>query len=268
MRIAIISDIHANTTALNTVLEDIDKQKCDHIVCLGDIVGYGYDPDGCIEICKQRNMMCILGNHDAGMAGKLGLGWFTTYAAKALLRQQENVSEPNKSWLKQLPYNYIAGIEEPYRRAYAHGTFVRRPLIQTPSRVFFDYVLSPSDALSQYNCMIANNIAVLFIGHTHFAFAYLWDASANMFEQYLDVHDVCTIDCLKYSASIINVGSVGYPRTQPYSIYGIFDTESKSFQYRVLPFDFDDYIANMEKAKAPIPRWLPERQKEAAAKPL
>ena len=253
MKIAIISDIHSNPTALLTVLEDVEKQECDRIVCLGDIVGYGYDPNGCIEICKEEKIECLLGNHDAGLVGSLSLDWFNPFAAKAVEKQRLLVSYENKEWIRTLPYTAVEpGI---FKKAFSHGT------LDMPER--FDYIQYYSDAAFEFPNLVSQGIRVLFVGHTHCANAYLYDRDYRVSETYIDLDDEAPIDLKKCKSAIINVGSVGYPRNQPYSIYGIYDTESHIFKHRILPFDFDNYIQRMQEAAAPIPRWLPEQKKRA-----
>ncbi|HDP37076.1 MAG TPA: metallophosphatase family protein, partial [Candidatus Atribacteria bacterium] len=82
MKIGIISDIHSNSEALNSVLENI--KEVDEFICLGDIVGYGADPNCCIEKIKDLNCRCIGGNHDFGAIGRVDINYFN-YAAKVAI---------------------------------------------------------------------------------------------------------------------------------------------------------------------------------------
>lgn len=255
MKTAIISDIHANPAALLSALADIERQNCSRIVCLGDIVGYGYDPNACIDICRERGIECFLGNHDAGLISRLGLDWFNPFARQAIVRHRPLVTVKNKRWLANLPYNRREG-----ENAFAHGVYVVEPV---STSTHYDYVNGYSDAALQYNLMGLFGIRVLFVGHTHFANAFSQDNSGEIKELFIDPEDEYPIDLSGYHRIIVNVGSVGYPRNQPYSIYGIFDSDKHFFKHRLIPFDFDDYAAKMESANAEIPYWIPSRKKEA-----
>lgn len=266
MKIAIISDIHSNPTALLTVLKDIEQQKCDRIVCLGDIVGYGYDPNACIDICREREIECLLGNHDAGLVGSLSLDWFNPFAKNAILRQRPLVTEENKRWLAHLPYNRREG-----ENAFAHGVYVPDMHIVQDASVYFDYVNGYSDAVSQFNLMCQFGIRILFVGHTHYANAFVQENSGEIHEHYIDTKDWKRIDTKDKERIyvggnhrfIINVGSVGYPRNQANTIYGILDTDTLVFKHRILPFNFHDYIIRMQEADAPVPLWVLEQKKRA-----
>lgn len=257
MKIAVISDIHSNPTALNTVLGDARHKGCDEIICLGDIVGYGYDANECIDICRQEGVECFIGNHDAGLVGELGLDWFNDYARYAVQRQRKTVTEDNKEWLRHLPYAKVKAwpeSEADFKVAFSHGTY------ELPER--FDYILSNSDAALEFLTLSEKKIRVLFVGHTHCANAYFYN-KGHISEGFIDLEDEVELALDKWDSTIINVGGVGYPRSQPYSIYGIYDTESHTFKHRILPFDFDDYIARMEKGGMKVPLWVESRKKQA-----
>lgn len=111
--------------------------------------------------------------------------------------------------------------------------------------------------------MKEKEIEVLFIGHTHSANIFFLGDDYRISETFIDLEDEAGYDLSRYKRSIVNVSICGYPRNQPYSIYGIYDTEKVTFLHRILPFDFDDYIRNMKKHNADIPIWI-EKQKERA----
>ena len=266
MKIAIISDIHSNPTALLTVLEDVEKQKCDRIICLGDIVGYGYDPNGCIEICREREIECLLGNHDAGLVGSLSLDWFNLFAKNAILRQRPLVSDDRKEWLKILPYSvveregYKKKEKKKFKIAFVHGE------LTTPNE--FNYIKGYSDAASEFYYLDRAGIRVLFVGHTHYANTFVQDNSGEIHEYYIDIEDEQSIYVGGNHRFIINVGSVGYPRNQACTVYGIIDTDTLVFKHRILPFNFYDYILRMQEADAPVPRWILEQKRRAEGNPI
>src|SRR5262249_46986422 len=84
MKLAIISDVHANLEALTAVLADIETRSVDRIVCLGDIVGYNADPDECLALLRRHAVLCVAGNHDRAVAGQLGTEGFPHTAARAV----------------------------------------------------------------------------------------------------------------------------------------------------------------------------------------
>ena len=258
MKTAIISDIHANPAALLSVLADIERQNCSRIVCLGDIVGYGYDPNACIDICRERGIECFLGNHDAGLISRLSLDWFNPFARQAIVRHRPLVTVENKKWLASLPYNRREG-----ENAFAHGVYVPYMLSVQPVSAHFEYVNGYSDAALQFCSMATCRIRNLFVGHTHWANAFVQDNSGEIHEHYIDTKDEERIYVGGNHRFIINVGSVGYPRNQANTIYGILDTDTLVFKYRILPFNFHDYIIRMQEADAPIPPWLLEQKKRA-----
>ncbi len=102
-KIALISDVHANVHALKEVIKVLDKENPDYWLCLGDIVGYGPNPSECIRIIREMNMICVLGNHDAGVAGLISLNHFRNPNQKLIQLTKELLSDEELLWLKSLP---------------------------------------------------------------------------------------------------------------------------------------------------------------------
>lgn len=263
MKIAIISDIHSNPNALRKCLKHAEDKGCEKIVCLGDIVGYGYDPNTCIDICRKEvekgRMQCVLGNHDAGVIGKLSLRWFSYFASQGIERQRTIVSNDNKQWLESLPYAII-NEDNVFKVAYAHGTYDR------PER--FDYVNYLSDAAFEFPRLKSEKIAALFVGHTHCANAYEVDKNYNIRERFIDLEDEKVLDLSLPECSIVNAGSVGYPRNQPYTLYVIYDADKMTATFQILEFDFADYRKQMKDRNIEIPLWLERSEKEAKERPV
>ena len=259
MKTAIISDIHANPTALQTCIEDAERKGCTRFVCLGEIVGYGYDPNACISICRrmeaQGRMLCLMGNHEAGMIGHLPLNWFSYVAKQGIERQSPVISSADKSWLDSLSLVELEGCAEGFPVAYAHGTY------ELPGR--FDYINDYSEAAMEFPSLRAKGIKALFVGHTHFANAYFYSCDCRISETYLDLEDERPLHLDGQPSAIVNVGSCGYPRNQPYSIYCIYDDEKKTATHRIIEFDFDDYRTKMAAAGIEIPIWLDNQEKRA-----
>lgn len=248
MKIAVISDIHSNPRALEKALADAKEQGCKRTICLGDIVGYGYDPVACIDICREHNISCCLGNHDAGLIGRLRLDWFSQIAKDGIIRQRKEVDEEHRKFLEGLPFTIKEEIGG-RKICFSHGSF------SDPSQ--FNYIQGCLDAAReiwlnsvQFDC--------LFVGHTHEALAFVTDEIHKDMPKELSITNApdLTVKLSNWIHVIVNAGSVGYPRVQKYSVYVIYDTEQQTVSYRSLPFDFNDYVAEMEKRDIPLPLWL------------
>src|SRR6202034_828242 len=104
MKYAIIADIHANLEALQVVLDDIEKQKCTHIACLGDVVGYNANPKECLDTVRDMNIPCVKGNHDEYCSSESPLEGFNPAAAEAVHWTRKQLSDDDKQWLRDLKY--------------------------------------------------------------------------------------------------------------------------------------------------------------------
>ena len=102
MPVAVITDIHSNLPALEAVLADIDDHGVGEIWCLGDVVGYGADPDACADLVRERCSVCLVGNHDLAVLGVLDIAAFSETAAEAVEWTQENLDERTLEFLREL----------------------------------------------------------------------------------------------------------------------------------------------------------------------
>ena len=103
MRIAVVSDVHSNLPALEAVLAEVDAAGVDEIWCLGDIVGYGPDPDACVTVVRERCAISLAGNHDLGAIGSIPIEDFNPHAAAANLWTRKVLNKANQAWLRSLP---------------------------------------------------------------------------------------------------------------------------------------------------------------------
>ena len=229
MRIALISDVHSNLEALTTALEWIDDNGIDRIYCLGDIVGYGADPNPCCDLIRARCQASLLGNHDAAVIGVMDTDYYYPAARDAIYWTREQLSEENFRWLYSLPYTLVFETV---------GLFHSAPI--RPSGFF--YVVQEQDAkahLSVYDKLPTWN----FIGHSHLTSAYALSET--------DVTDVTgqplsTVEGTKY---IVNVGSVGQPRDRDSRLcLGVYDTETTSFEHVRIPYDIPTAARKIEHA--------------------
>jgi putative phosphoesterase len=139
-KIALISDVHSNFPALENVVKELEKEDPDVWICLGDVVGYGPHPSKCIDLIRKMGMICVLGNHDAGVIGRLSLKHFRNPNRRLIERTRELISEEQLQWLKSIPLkaedefgNWLAvhaSPENPSRWEYLESAFRMRPLLE------------------------------------------------------------------------------------------------------------------------------------------
>jgi predicted phosphodiesterase len=221
MRVAIFSDVHGNIEALEAVLEALDGQgSIDRYVCLGDIVGYGADPDACCTRIRALSEVTLLGNHDAAVAGRMDYSYYYDAAREALDWCAERLSPSNMEWLRGLPYKHRLGHVE-----LSHGSPIQ------PED--YDYIFSTDQAraLLAFRDELAD---ITFIGHSHLTKVFALTAD--------DALDVVAPKFrlkpgMKY---IVTVGSVGQPRDyDPRACAGIYDTERREFTYVRAEYDIE-----------------------------
>jgi predicted phosphodiesterase len=212
MRVLVVSDIHANLEALSAVLEDAGP--FDVLWCLGDIVGYGPEPNACIDLIRTFEHVSIPGNHDWGVLGKLDLADFNTDARQANLWTREQLTPESRRYLEQLAEKQVIG-----EITLAHGS---------PRYPIWEYLLYASTATLN---MAHFETHVCLVGHTHVPVRFHSEDSDTGVDAYaLAERQIVTLDTGKH---ILNPGSVGQPRDgDPRASYIIADTESLSFEPR------------------------------------
>ena len=215
MKYAVIADIHANWEAFQVVLEDIKDQKCTHYCCVGDVVGYGANPQECLQIVRSMNMPCVKGNHDEYCSSEEDLDGFNPHAAEAVTWTRKQLSTENRQWLRDLKYvRMVASF------SMVHAT------LDGPQR--WGYVFDKLMAAASFTYQ---NTSVCFFGHTHVPVAFVRDSvvrggSYSKFK---------VEPGRKY---FVNVGSVGQPRDgNPKCGYVIYDLDEGSIELRRLPYD-------------------------------
>jgi predicted phosphodiesterase len=230
MRYLLISDVHANLAAFEAVLEDAEGLY-DQIWCLGDMVGYGPDPNECVELLLTLDHVCIAGNHDWAVLGKLDIDDFNPDARFASLWTREQLTEKVRSYLDDLP---IALVEEEIYTL-VHGS---------PRHPIWEYILYPAVAQPNFKQF---NTPYCFVGHTHSPVIFQESAEANgSVEAIVPEFNGGPI---KFGENrlIINPGSVGQPRDgDARAAYGILDIEENTFEYRRIPYPVS---ATQEKMK-------------------
>jgi predicted phosphodiesterase len=233
MRIAVISDIHGNATALHRVLEDIDLCAVDNIVCLGDNIGYGPEPETVINLLRERSIPSVLGNHELAAKNPDFLEWFNAAARQSLVKTCTTISGPNMDYLLALPDFLIS-----FNYRFVHGF---PP--DSPTQYMFE--MNPGE-MTQIMSEMAENIC--FIGHTH-ELAVIAYENESIAIEILGRQTLCLNPDLKY---IINAGSVGQPRDGSSDAkYVIFDNEKYTLEVRFVPYDVADTINKIHEAGLP-----------------
>ena len=241
MKYAIISDIHANPTALEKVLADSAWYGVEKVICAGDVVGYGYDPVATIKVLRERDIPTVMGNHDAAVAGYYDPADMIGHARDTDARHHDELAPDDLAWLKTLQYVY-----EDENLAVAHANFVNPQMM--------DYIYEPLDARRSF---IYRDERILFVGHTHLEALYGFGfASDSRFPDCFRAtpHDFKLKEGWRY---LINVGSVGYPRVKPYSSYVLYDSATGNVCFRRVDFDFKGYVSALRAKSISIPDWLP-----------
>ena len=129
MRVAVVSDVHGNRQAFEAVLDAIAESDCRELWCLGDLVGYGADPDACVALARENAAVCLAGNHDLGVTGAIPLEQFSRGAALAATWTRETITPETRAFLESL---------EPQRLDEAVGLYHA-----SPRDPVWEYVLSP-----------------------------------------------------------------------------------------------------------------------------
>lgn len=232
MRYGIISDVHGNMEGLRASLAVLDAAGVDRIACLGDTVGYGAEPDKCVELVRSRADVAVLGNHDAVVVGKLDARHCHAAARRALAYSMDQLEPENMAWLQALEY-----VRFENEICFCHGS----PIAAEK----FEYVFS-LDKAAALTGHFKELSKVTFVGHSHLTTAYLvtermsLQVSAPRFQLRKGV---------KY---VFNVGSVGQPRDRDHrSCCVIYDTDDDVVTYLRVPYDIEAAATKIFEADLP-----------------
>ena len=218
MRYAVIADIHGNLEALQVVLADIKEQKCTHVVCLGDVVGYGANPKECLDIIRGMNIPVVKGNHDEYIGVDVNPDGFNDAAAEAVTWSRAQLTEDDRKWLRELKYFRLVA-----NFSIVHAT------LDAPQR--WGYVFEKLEAAASFTYQ---NTQVCFFGHTHVPRAYIRDHQVHTIEGW----DALPIEPGK--KYFLNAGSVGQPRDGEWrASYAIFSPKENRVELRRLEYDVE-----------------------------
>jgi predicted phosphodiesterase len=232
MKVAIVSDIHGNRHAFEAVLEDIAASDAGEMWCLGDLVGYGGDPDACVALAREHAAVCLAGNHDLAVLGELPLKDFSRGAGIAVQWTQEVISPASLSFLGGLRPQ---GQEGPVGLYHA-----------SPRDPVWEYVLS---TLLAELCLDRQRERVCLIGHSHVALSFvrldgeLAKGGPRRAGTQLDLAE---------GEWLLNPGSIGQPRDgDPRAAWLELDLTGWTASYRRTPYDVSGAAAAIRAARLP-----------------
>lgn len=232
MRIGIVSDIHSNLEALSTVIEAMGA--VDQLWCLGDIVGYGPDPNECIAMLAATRHLAVAGNHDRAAIGQLDLDEFNPYAATAARWTMGQLNAASSEYLANLPTRLVSG-----EFTLVHGS---------PRDPLWEYVLSGDAARRSFDHFEG---PFCLVGHTHVPSVFTLDGGRVRAEQIVGEGELA-LDRSE-SRFILNPGSVGQPRdSEPKAAFLVVDTEGRRATWRRVAYPIERTQERMRRVGLPM----------------
>ena len=232
MRIALLSDVHGNLPAFEAVLADVDDAGVEEIWCLGDLVGYGAEPNGCVELARERCDLCLAGNHDLVVTGEIDLGDFSSSAAAAAQWTRDNIGAEALEFLRSL---------KPQADDRDIGLYHA-----SPRDPVWEYVLSTWQA---DECMDLMKKRVGAVGHSHVALWFKRSGEGNV--EGAPAEGGLEQD-LTEGEWLLNPGAVGQPRDgDPRAAWLLLDTEGWSADWRRVEYEIDRAAGAIEEAGLP-----------------
>jgi predicted phosphodiesterase len=232
MKVAVISDIHANRHAFEATLDAVADSDAAELWCLGDLVGYGAEPDACVELAREHAAVCLAGNHDMAVTGEIDLDEFSRGASLAAEWTREVIDPNNLSFLGSLRPQAQEG-----QLALYHAS---------PRDPVWEYVLS---ALLAELCLDAQPTRMSLIGHSHVALSFvrregeLTTGEPRRAGTELDVSE---------GEWLLNPGSVGQPRDgDPRASWLLLDLDGMSASFQRSNYDVAGAAAAIRAARLP-----------------
>ena len=231
MRVGVISDIHGNAAALETVLDALEDDQLEAVWCLGDMVGYGPEPNRCCELIAHRADVCLVGNHDLGVIGSIPLDEFSPDAAAAARWTETELTDYSRAYLESLkPQATVEGAE-------LYHASPRDPV--------WDYVLSEPVARESLEITKA---PLVMVGHSHVPLAMVLENGRANGGLAPGGHEVD----LARGRWLLNPGSVGQPRdNDPRAAYVILDFEASTASFRRLTYPVERTQAEIRERGLP-----------------
>ena len=237
LRYGIVADIHSNLAAFEAVLGDMGT--VDALWCLGDLVGYGPEPNECIELLRRHQHLCVMGNHDAVAIGELDISAFNPSAAEAAQWTARQLTERSIQFLSALPYDQTEG---PF--TLVHGS---------PRQPIWEYITHESRAAANFGHF---STPACLVGHTHApALFELQGPGDRVFGRVPGPGDKEVVGNARF---IANPGSVGQPRDgDPCAAYAIYDSEEGTLEWRRVAYPIE--VTQQKMREAGLPARLIER---------
>ncbi|HLW82717.1 MAG TPA: metallophosphoesterase family protein [Candidatus Acidoferrales bacterium] len=239
MRFLILSDVHANLTALEAALSE-SKGKWEKAVCLGDVVGYGPDPNEVVERIRNLGAVTIRGNHDKVGSGLTSAEDFNPVARAAAMWTRERLRPENRTYLEQLPLGPVS----------VDGFSMVHGAIHDED----EYVVAPAQALES---LLEAPSQITFFGHTHLQGGFSLDPDNQLSSLRLrpaDGQKFAKLDIKKGTNYLLNPGSVGQPRDgDSRAAFAIADTNTNEVEFWRVTYDVEAVQQRMEKAGLPEP---------------
>jgi len=238
MRLLVLSDLHANLTALEASLSAAES-KWDRVVCLGDVVGYGPDPNEVASRIRELGATTIRGNHDKAVAGIMATDDFNPVAKMAVHWTRAQLNPENLEWVALLPQ----GPMEAEGVVLVHGAFQDED----------EYVFTPSQALEG---LLDSSLPITFYGHTHHqgGFSYM-DPQLDVLQLHPRQNEKLTALRIEPGKRyLLNPGSIGQPRDgDPRAGFAIADSSNNTVEFWRVPYDIEKVQERMRAARLPEP---------------
>lgn len=233
MLVAVLSDIHGNLEAFQAVVENLDSRNPDKVICLGDLIGYGPNPEEVIQLFIEKGYISVLGNHEAALLDPRMRNWLNFQARENSIHTEKLISKSSLEFCSKLKNSITE-----QNAVFVHGF---------PPRSVLQYITFKSDKdLKKFFTTSSSDL--FFVGHTHDLFIICWDGnntekirfSSELFELHPDK---------KY---IVNAGSVGQPRDGSNTAKIIFwDTVAHTLEIAQIPYDFKKTTLKIKKRGFP-----------------
>lgn len=231
MLVAILSDIHGNIEALDAVWLDMAPLRVEQVVCLGDVVGYGPNPEEAVISVREHGVLCCMGNHELGIVNATERAWFNATAQKGLGLTASLLSSESLRYLASLPR--FACLAE---ARFVHGF---------PPDSVTKYLFQVED--EEVAAWFARGEALTFVGHTHELGLISWNGTEVVRRDLVRERIV-----LDENPCIVNAGSVGQPRDGNNNAkYLLWNTQTGQVEVRFVPYDIERTVSKIRERGFP-----------------
>ncbi|HEY1654141.1 MAG TPA: metallophosphoesterase family protein [Candidatus Tumulicola sp.] len=236
MRYAIVSDVHGNLESLERALALLEPD--DALLCLGDMVGYGPNPNECVRLLRDRTTHAVLGNHDLAAVENYGTEYFNDAARAAIAWTQKVLDDESRAWLNTLSYE----LRLP-EFLLVHGAPVN----------YFEYILDKAAAGSAF---AHTDAPLIFVGHTHIAEHWSLEADGSIGHKHLQHGGELALESGR--RYIVDVGSVGQPRDlNPQASLVFYEPEKRTARW--VRYDYPIATVQAKIREAGLPEYLADR---------